>query len=198
MSKKHYVIIVSGLGDEAQLLKWATNHYRQYELEPVIHNIWWRKGERHFIPKLQKLIKLIDRLSKNGSLVSLVGTSAGSSAVLNAFVKRKSKICKVISICGRLRQGDEEGFRSFKFRSASSLAFKESVLMFEKSEPSINKDDRKKIMTVRAMFDELVPPKTVIVQGALNKRIPMVEHVLSIATALLVYDPVIRFLKVSK
>ena len=56
--------------------------------------------------------------------------------------------------------------------------------------------DRKKILTVRPFFgDELVPADTVVIQGALNKTVPMGEHVLSIATALILYRPVIAFLK---
>jgi len=124
----HSVIIVPGLGDETSKIEWATNFYRKYDSEPMVHNMWWRKGEKHFEPKLQKLIKLIDKLAKNGNKVSLIGTSAGSSAVMNAFVVRKNKIHKVISVCGRLKQGKEKGFRSFEAKTSSSLAFKESVL----------------------------------------------------------------------
>lgn len=195
MKPKHKIIIVPGLGDETSKIKWATNFYRKYGLEPVVHNMWWRKGEKHFGPKLQKLIKLIDKLSKNGDKVSLIGTSAGSSAVMNAFVARNKKIYKVISVCGRLRQGEEKGFRSFETRSASSLAFKESLLMFEKSEPKLINKDRKKIMTIRALFDELVPDNTSYIKGATNKRIKSIEHIFSIWMALSFYRPLMDFIR---
>lgn len=190
----HKVIIVPGLGDETDKIKWATNHYRKYGLEPVVHNIWWRKGEKHLEPKLKKLIKLIDTLSKNGNKVSLIGTSAGSSAVMNAFVARKNKIYKIVSVCGRLKRGDEKGFRSFESKTASSLAFKESILMFEESEPKLTKEDRKKVMTIRAIFDELVPDNTSYIKGATNKRIKSVEHIFSIWMGLSFYKPLKDFL----
>ena len=194
MKPKHTVIIVPGLGDETKKIKWATNFYRKYGLEPVVHNMWWRKDEKHFEPKLQKLTKLIDRLSKTGDKVSLIGTSAGSSAVMNAFVARKKKIYKVISICGRLSQGEKKGFRSFEAKTVSSLAFKESVLMFEKSETILTKEDRKKIMTISATFDELVPANTSQIKGATNKKIKSVEHMFSIWMGLSFYKPLIDFL----
>lgn len=195
MNLKHKVIIVPGLGDETNKIKWATNFYRKYGLEPVVHNMWWRKGEKHFEPKLQKLIKLIDSLSKMGDKVSLVGTSAGSSAVMNAFIARKKKIYKVISVCGRLKQGEEKGFRSFEAKTASSLAFKESILMFEKSEPKLTKEDRKKMMTISAVFDELVPGNTSRIKGATNNQIKSVEHMFSIWMGLSFYPPLIKFLQ---
>lgn len=194
MNNNHYVIVVPGLGDETIKIKWATNHWRKFGLKPVIHNIWWKKGKKHFKPKLQKLLKLIDRLSKNGDKVSLVGASAGSSAVLNAYVARKKKIYKVVSVCGRLRHGEEKGFRSFESRTNSSLAFRESILMFEKNEKSLTKNERKKIMTIRAIFDELVPDDTAYIKGVTNKKIKSIEHMLSIWMSLSFYKPLINFL----
>src|SRR6185369_1356332 len=165
----HIVIIVPGLGDKTEPIKWATRHWNEYGLEPVVHSIGWRKGEKHFAPKLEKLFLLIDILTQEGNKVSLVGTSAGASAVLNAFLKRKSKIHKVVSVCGRLRKGEENGFRSFEKRSVSSVAFQESVLMFENNEQKLTKKDKKKIMTISAIFDELVPAEKSFIKGATNK-----------------------------
>lgn len=191
----HKVIIIPGLGDGNQKVKWATNHYRKYGLDPLVHNIWWRRGEKHFEPKLHKLTDLIDKLFEEGNKVSLVGTSAGGSAVMNAFVARRKKIYKVVSICGRLRKGSEKGFRSFGAKTAGSVAFKESVLMFEQSEPILTKKDRKRIMTIRALFDELVPGNTAYIDGANNKRIKSVEHMFSIWMGLSFYRPLIDFLQ---
>lgn len=194
MGKKHYAIVVPGLGDETWKIRLITNHWKRYGLEPVIHNIWWKSGEKHFEPKLKKLINLIDRLSRSGR-VSLVGASAGGSAVLNAFIRRKDKIGRVVTVCSMLRRGTERGFRSFETRSASSSAFRESLLMLEKEEPKITRGDRKKIMAIRALFDELVPGNTAYVKGATNKQIKSVEHVFSIWMALSFYKPLIDFLR---
>ena len=196
MIKKHSVIIIPGLSDETKYLRLINNHWRKYGLTPIIHPVGWRDGENEFIPKLKRLVKLIDKLIKNGDNVSLVGTSAGGSAVLNAFCERKSVINKVINVCGRLRTGPTKGFRSFQSKTASSHAFAQSVKLAELNEKRLNKKDRKKIMTIRAMFgDELVPPETTYIKGTKNILVPTAEHVFSIAMALTLFSkPLISFL----
>lgn len=196
MNKEHSVIIVPGLGNDNIKLQWATKHWRNYGLEPMVHSVGWHDGETEFQPKLERLVTLIDQLTDKGGVVSLVGTSAGGSAVLNAYIERKDIIHRVVSVCGRLHKGAQIGFRSFETRTASSPAFAQSVQLCETHLDSLTADDRKKIMTVRAMFgDELVPADTAIIKGVYNTQVPTPEHMLSIGTALTVFSkPIIMFL----
>jgi hypothetical protein len=195
MSKEHHVIIGPGMDGKIDSLKLITKKWpEKYGLFPEVVQIVWKNNEG-LEPKLKKVTNLIDNFVKDGDEVSLIGCSASGSLMLNAFIERKNAINKVINLDGFLRQGNAKGYRSFKERSAKSVAFRESVLRFEKLEPMLTMEDRKKILTARPLFDELVPPETVVIKGAFNKQIPMVEHVLSIATALMAYDPVIMFLK---
>ncbi|MCX6794225.1 MAG: hypothetical protein NTY06_03950, partial [Candidatus Gottesmanbacteria bacterium] len=105
-------------------------------------------------------------------------------------------IHRVVNICGRLRVSPTTGFRSFASRTKSSPAFAQSVKLFEKREGDLQAADKKRMMTVRAMFgDELVPSDTATVDGAYNIAIPTTEHVLTIAAALTVFSkPIIKFL----
>lgn len=195
MSKKHRVIVIPGLGDNIHNLSLATRHWHRYHLDPIIHAVGWYDGE-NFQPKLQTLVEMIDQYAKNGDRISLVGCSAGASAVLNAFFERRALVHRVIAVCGRLKNGDGRGFRSFANRTATSQSFAESVQLFESREPILSNQERKKIMTVRALFgDELVPADTAILHGAYNTVIPTVEHVISIALALTFFShPLISFL----
>lgn len=196
MSHKHVVIIIPGLGDETRILRWVVRHWRQYGLIPVVYSVGWRDRETSFLPKLAGLVGKIDQLIKEGNKVSLIGTSAGGSAAINAFMERKSKIHRVINVCGRLRVGPTTGFRSFDSKTRSSPAFAESVRLCERGIAQLSLPDRRKIMTVRALFgDELVPPETAIVDGARNIHVPTGEHMLSIGAALTLYSaPLISFL----
>ncbi len=195
MSIKHRVIIIPGLGDEVKKISWATNHWRKHGLEPVVHSIGWHDG-KEFQSKLQTLVEMIDQFIQYGDRVSLVGCSAGGSAVLNAFIKRKDVVNRVINVCGRLRPGKQRGFRSFEKRTASSISFAQSVKLFESREDLLSDQDRQKIMTVRPFFgDELVPENTLVLGGAYNTVIPTIEHVFSIAMALTIFSrPLINFL----
>lgn len=189
MQKVHRVIFVPGLGDDTKLLNWSVRNWKKYGLEPVVHSVGWRDGGNSFEPKLQRLLSLIDEFVEQGNLVSLVGTSAGGSAVLNAFIQRKDSIHKVVNVCGRLKVGPTSGLRSFQSKTQSSPAFAESVKLCESGIKSLSKSDLKKIMTIHAMFgDELVPSETTIIHGAINQKVPTPEHMLSIASALTIFS----------
>ncbi len=189
MANKHTIIFIPGLGDETTVLRLITRHWRMYGLEPVVYSVGWHDGEDSFRLKLARLEKMIDQLAKNGDRVSLVGTSAGGSAALNAFIERKNKVHRVINVCGRLRVGPTTGFRSFASKTKSSPAFAQSVRLCEQSIKRLAVADRKKIMTVHAMFgDELVPPETTIIEAAHNTQVPTMEHMVSIGAALTVFS----------
>lgn len=196
MNKEHHVIIGPGLDGRINQLRFITRNWqRKYGLIPEIIPIIW-KDNKPFKERLTKITDRIDSLVNKGYLVSLVGCSASGSAMLNAFIERKNVINKVVNLDGFLRPGNSRGFRSFERRTAKSPAFRESVLRFEKLESTLTAKDKRKILTVRPLFgDELVPADTVTIQGALNKTVPMGEHILSIATALVLYRPIIAFLK---
>ncbi|NCN58927.1 hypothetical protein COW99_04810 [Candidatus Roizmanbacteria bacterium CG22_combo_CG10-13_8_21_14_all_38_20] len=198
MSKEHKVLVIPGLGDQrVKPIEWAVSHWRNYGLEPIVHAVGWHDGEDSFEPKLNRLTDMIDQLTEAGDTVSLVGTSAGGSAAINAFIERREIVHRVINVCGRLRVGPTTGFRSFSSKSKSSSAFAQSVRLCEAHENLLSETDKQKIMTVRVLFgDELVPPETTVIQGAYNIIIPTAEHVLSIASALTVFSkPLIIFLK---
>lgn len=187
LQKKHFVILVPGLGDEVRATGFLTRHFAKHGFIIVVHSVGWRDSEKEFKPKLDRLLKLIDELARKG-MVSLIGMSAGGSAVLNAFVLRKKKIFRAVSICARLRVGETTGYRSFASKTHLRPAFAQSIQLFERSEPSLSKMDRKRLMTVRALYDELVPPDTATIDGANNTVISSVEHMLSIALTLSLFS----------
>lgn len=197
MNSTHTVIIIPGLGDDAHKLEFATKHFIKHNLTPHVYSVAWHKEPYDFHTKLTQLLSLIDNYKSNGSKVSLIGCSAGGSAVLNAFVERLNSIRRVINVCGRLRTGNQKGFRSYEARTKSSKAFAESVKLFESHENRLSVEDRKKVMTVRAMFgDELVPSDTTVLEGACNIQVPTIEHMLSIAASLTLFSkPLIDFIK---
>ncbi len=195
LSKMHYVFFVPGLGGETSVFRLAVQSWKRLGFIPIIHDVGWKDGEEKFGPKLEKLLSRIDTIHANGGIISLIGTSAGGSAVLNAFSQRTEKIHRIVNICGRLRAGNSV-HPTLENASKKSNSFKESVMMFETNEPNLTNDERKKIMTIRSLFDETVPLSTISVHGAHNIQIVSVEHNLSIALAMTVYiNETISFLR---
>lgn len=187
----HKIIIIPGLGEESMHLRLISGTWKKLGLDAVVYSVGWRDGET-FTPKLARLLKLVDGFVKDGHTVSLIGNSAGGSAVLNVFAARKNVIHRVINICGRVRTGTTKGFRSFANRTSSSPAFAQSIQMAEFAEKTFTARDRAKIMTIRPLFDELVPDNTLIMQGATNIQIPMVFHSPGILSALTVFSKTLR------
>jgi poly(3-hydroxyalkanoate) synthetase len=142
--------------------------------------------------KLNRLLNLIDEKSKNNK-ISLIGTSAGGSLVINAFSERKDNINKIITVCSRLKKGKDSGFRGFVKRTKRSLSFKESVLNSEKNINNFSLKDKEKIITVHALFgDELIPKNTAIINGVKNITITTGEHLFSIWSSLSWYSKQLR------
>lgn len=187
----HHVIIVPGLGNTVAALEWVTRNWTNYGFVPYVFDAQWTIDEPSLDSKLTRAITLVDELYSQTKLVSLVGNSAGSSFVLNMFHQRKTKIHAVVVNCGRVRRGDLPWF-TFTQATASSPSFKESVLRSEKGIVNLSKEEKRKILTLRPLFDEVVPGNTVPITGATNEIIPCIGHMPSIAFALSVSSGRIR------
>lgn len=194
MFLSHHVIIIPGLGNETEKLKWVLNSWNKYHLIPYVFDARWKIEENSFQPKLDEALKLVDSLVEKNTRISLIGNSAGSSFALNIFAQRKKLIHRVVINCGRVRRGDWPWF-TFEQATKSSPSFKESVIRAEKIEKKLTNNDRKKIITFRPLFDEVVPPQTVTIQGAKNEIIPSIEHMCSIALSMtLLKKQIIEFI----
>ncbi|OGB61757.1 hypothetical protein A2Y26_00095 [candidate division CPR2 bacterium GWD2_39_7] len=183
-SVNHHIIFIPGLKDndnKTLAYRFFAFYCKRKGITLHFFKMGWQDNES-FDKKLQKLIKLIDDLATGDNKVGLIGSSAGGSVALNAFAKRSDNISKVINICGRLRAGQNVR-PSLEQVARKSLAFKESVLTFEKIEPSLTKVQRQKVITIRGIYDEIVPVSTIPLEGAVNKKILCIEHSLSIRIA---------------
>ncbi len=196
--KEHHIIYVPGLKDHTfikkALLRLLPLFFRPQDFTIHIIAPNWENGEK-FAPKLKLITDEIDQLVKQGHMVSLIGQSAGGSAVLNAFCLRRKVITGVINNTGRLKTGVKVK-PSLKWAARNSVAFKESVLLFEKNESSLTKLDRKKILTLKPIWDEIVPKPTVSLIGATNLTLPVFEHGLGGVLIETLFSPlIVKFLR---
>lgn len=186
MSKKnkHVAIVVPGLKDQIPIHELLTALWPLWGITPVVHKMNWHDGES-FDRKLDGLVRRIDMLGAKYENVSLVGASAGASAALNAYIKRKTKIHRVVNVCGRLRAKTNRGIDDFEKRTSSSNSFRQSVLTVSAGVAELTAADCKKIRCIYPFFgDELVPKDTCILEGAENIAIPTGEHMISIGFAM--------------
>ena len=179
MNLIYHVVIIPGLGNGVAKHEWAVKSWKKFRIIPHVFDTKWKIEENGFQPKLDRAIKLVDSLTNMNSRISIVGNSAGSSFALNIFGERKEQISRVVINCGRVRDGDWP-WLTFDQATKSSPSFKESVLRAQKIEKGFVNIDRQKILTLRPLFDEVVPPFTVPILGANNVTIFSIEHSLSI------------------
>jgi hypothetical protein len=173
---EHHLIYVPGLHDSllirragfhVLLLIWRLHGFHAHLILPH-----WEK-DNEFAPKLERIAQKVAELDKQGHYVSLVGESAGGSAVLNTFMECRDKIAGVVNITGRLRS---DGEPSLEKMSDGSPAFAESVRRCEAALPSLTDEQRQRVITIRPCIDAVVPPETVAVEGATNLVSPARGH----------------------
>lgn len=190
-----HVVIIPGLGNKIQQHTWAAERWKKFGIIPHVFNTKWTIEEKGFKKKLDDALTLIDSLLVTNKKISLIGNSAGSSFAINILGKRTEKIHRVVINCGRVRTGDWPWY-TFDQATASSPSFKESVLQSEKVLLKLPQEERKKILTLRPLFDEIVPPVTVPIEGATNEITPFIEHGITIALNMtLLNRRVINFLR---
>lgn len=189
MPKEHHVIYVPGLADDRKGYELLVGWWTVYGVIPHVHRVGWYDEERTFKPKLQRLLSIVDDLLDKGNIVSLVGGSAGGSAVLNVLFEQP-KINAVVNICGRLRAGQNVS-PSLEVASKKSAAFKDSVLVFESNEPDMKLSERRKVLNLIPVWDAVVPKTTVPLEGATNEIIPSVGHMLSGFLGLTLFSPLV-------
>lgn len=192
MAAKHTVIYVPGLGDarvRGQRLLFSS--WLLWRVQPVLFRMNWADGE--FAPKFQRLLGLIDSYHDAGHRVSLVGSSAGASAVINAFAVRKDALCGVVCICGKLNNPENIG----KDIRRDNPAFVESAYMVQHSLDALDFDaDRSRIQSRYALFDPIVPKEDSVIAGADNRMVPTIGHATSIASQMLFGAPFfVKFLQ---
>lgn len=186
-------IYVPGLGDfqtrgEDRLGKlWKA----WYGIDLQYHPVRWREG-KHFQPKLTDLLKHIDRLYKQHGPIALVGSSAGASAVLNAYAKDPTKIRAVVVICGKILHPETI---STAFQTENP-AFMESFGQLPDNLAKLTPKELDRVLSVQPLYDQTVPVADMVIKGAHHRRQHTVHHSISIGIGLtLASRPLARFIR---
>lgn len=190
----HHVIYVPGLGDHVSHgQNLAIQLWRLYGVKPHYFPLKWAKKEK-FDTKLDRLLEKIDGLLNDGHSVSLVGVSAGASAVINAYAAR-TKLNAVVSIVGKIHRPESIGNTTYRINPA----FKESMNQVCGSLEKISTPQRKRIMSIYVRADRTVPNQDSLVDGALNKKFLGWGHISGIFFSVVLGGPLIaNFIKKSK
>lgn len=190
---KHVIIYVPGLGDKmkwlVRLQKWALTFWRAYFVRTEVITMRWAEPVP-LKPRFEKLLERIDELHQQGKRVSLVGTSAGASAVISAFVLKPDKVSGVVTICGKIQGGIPDTVREL------NPSFGESLDMLAKSLTKLSSQLKKRLLTIYSPLDAVVPPSQAVIKGVQKLETRALGHNPTCAYVLLFKARhIVRFLK---
>lgn len=180
-----YIFLLPGLRGPSFLqdtiMRWIIRSWWNIPGEVCLIN--WFASPNSLEKELTRLREKVELISQDHNVI-LVGTSGGASIAINLFMTC-ADIEKIITVCGRVRKGDRQGFTSLDTRSRNHPIFQESVLQCEKRLETIRSDQLQRILNFQALFDEIVPTSTSAIVGARSKKVWCIEHGLNIFLALL-------------
>lgn len=181
------LFIIPGIGYTVDWIKFLTRNWeKKYGIEPHVVDFNWMADSEKFPGRFERMGKYLDEDMKDGRDISLLGISAGGSAVINLFYPRRNKIKKVVTVCGRVR--DPNVRKMWNHKPEVLGVYQESVKLCEKNLDKLTPDDKKRILTIRPFYDEVVPVRTMIIDGANNQRINAAQHMISISLAMTLFS----------
>ncbi len=191
-SIKHAVIYVPGLGDHklggrGRLLKtWRFKgvHIELCPMHWTVHEPWEEK--------LSWLIERIDQRHAEGKTVSIIGESAGASAVINAVWLRSDKLTTAILLCGKSQYPERVAPQLYR----RNPAFREALTDSHAIVPRLTKSQKAKLLNLHPVFDLTVPVWETRITGVRNSTFPFILHATGIIFAMTVWKWwIVRYIK---
>lgn len=178
--KQHHVIYVPGILDDIyKIQSLAVKTWRLYGVHGHCHPIPWA-GEEAWEPKFKRLLAEIDRYKAAGHEVSLVGASAGASAVLNAYAERPASIKSLIYICAKINAPETVSKKTY----AKNPAFKTSLELLQKNLKKLKAEDKSRMLSLYSPADNTVPYLATVIEGVEERKLPALRHGRAIIFAL--------------
>jgi pimeloyl-ACP methyl ester carboxylesterase len=189
---QHHVIYVPGIRDDVyKIQSTLIKLWRIYGVHGHCHEIPWF-GQEDYKSKVQRLLDEIDEYADAGYKVSLIGASAGASAVLNAYVERKEKISGLIYIVAKINGPDTVSKRTYQVNPA----FKTSMYLLQDNLKRIYDTDKSIMRSYYSPVDKVIPYKATVIMGVEEKALPKLRHGFAIIYSLsLGVRPILNFLK---
>lgn len=171
MKQQHHIIYVPGIGDDSFGQGLYIKFWRLYGVRGHLHEMPWA-GEEAYEPKFRRLLAEIDRYKAGGHLVSLIGPSAGATAVLNAYLERKDSIAGVALVCAKINNPDAVSKKLF----ARNPAFKTSIYALQDKLGHLTLDDKAKMRSVYSPGDSYVTHDDTVIPGVVESILPSLRH----------------------
>ncbi len=192
MKRQHVIIYVPGLGDHNLTVQ--QNALKLWHIHGITHEICavkWLEAES-WPTKLNRLLERIDYYRSQDAIVSLVGISAGGSAVMAAYGERADVINAVVLVCAKSQYPERIGQR---FRDKHPALY-DAVSDSSRTITALDDVQKTRVLNMHPLVDWLVPVSETKIAGVRNSRMPVVGHFGGIAYAITIGSfQIVRFVK---
>ncbi|HSX23758.1 MAG TPA: alpha/beta hydrolase [Candidatus Saccharimonadales bacterium] len=169
------VLIIPGYGDRQDYIDRTTRNWdKRYGIKPQVYVFGWNGEANSYEEKWQRFDEKLQQLHKT----AIIGISAGASVAVRALQEHPDEITKVITVCGPVH-ADKMNPRTLHNRFP--------VLERSLEHLSLKGLEAKRVMTVRPMYDQLVPIDAMVIDGAQDVRLRMVRHIPSVLLGIFGY-----------
>lgn len=192
MKIKHVIIYVPGLGDHnLSVQQTALKLWRIHGVTHEICAVKWLEAEP-WPTKLNRLLERIDYHKSQDAFVSLVGISAGGSAVMAAYGARADAINAVVLVCAKSQYPERIGQR---FRDKHPALY-DAVSDSSRTITALGEAQKTRVLNMHPLIDWLVPVSETKIADVRDSRMPVVGHFGGIAYAITVGSfQIVRFVK---
>jgi pimeloyl-ACP methyl ester carboxylesterase len=179
--RQHHVIYVPGILDDIyHIQSCAVKLWRLFGVYGHCHVMPWA-GPEDYTAKIQRLQAEIDDYLTRGHRVSLVGASAGASAVLNIYAEHPHDIAGVALICPKINH--PETIRQSLY--AANPAFQTSLALLQTNlSLKLTVASKGRVATYHSPKDGVVPFEDSRIPGVTEHALPALRHGLAITYAI--------------
>lgn len=179
MAERVGFLFINGLGDGSTTPKDRVVSWWWQRAGLDIHHahINWYNGVG-LEAKLDELEHQVDGLLQSYGGVAIIGSSAGGSLAINAFLRKKDKNVCAVNAHGRVKAGDyPKEHRMSLYRRAHldgsrpSQSFFDSVTKAEElTIPALTEQDKQRLLVLSQLTDMVVPKECVSIDGVQGHR----------------------------
>lgn len=179
MTSKQHIVYIPGLGDgydmfrKAGLLLW-----RKPGTKTTLVSMHWMDTHESYEDKLGRIKKAIDKYPSHK--VVLVGESAGGAMSIVAMRRFRSKIHRLVTVCGMNQgAGNVSGYVYYQ-----NKAFKYTMEEADTITPTLSAEDRRSMLTIYSPLDATVTPKATLLDGVKAHKLFIPGHLPTIFVVL--------------
>ncbi|MEO6513610.1 MAG: hypothetical protein ABIR37_02880, partial [Candidatus Saccharimonadales bacterium] len=158
--------------------------FAMFGFKPRVHVFGWDSADPASYD--QRIADLNQTVSALDGEIYLLGVSAGGSAAVNSFAMLPEKVTKTVTLCSPLK--------AFSTQVNPLLAV--SIGHTEDFLATMSEDRKKRLLSVHAIFDPVVPTRLSKPAGVKSLTLPSILHPVTIYLGLTLFSgPIARFFK---